>query len=114
MSSRLGIRLTKAEKSIINNLAKSYNLSSTEYLKLKVFEHNPDYLRKDMKFIIPDRSTHSYFLALSQVKLMYAVEKLFEKQGLMKKEEFRAFEEESSKICGHRLDILGYKKVENA
>jgi 5-methylcytosine-specific restriction endonuclease McrBC regulatory subunit McrC len=108
------MRITKEEKSIISKLAKSFNISVSEYLKLKVFEHNSDHLKGNAKFITPDQSTHSYFLALSQVKLMYAVEKLFEKQGLMKKEEFRAFEEESSKICGHRLDILGYKKVEKA
>jgi hypothetical protein len=114
MSSRYELRLTKAEKAIINKLARSFNLSSAEYLKLKMFEHNPDYLDQDPKFIVPNQSKHFYFMAMSQIRLMHMFEKLFEKLNLMKKDEFGLFEKELTTVCRQTIGKHGYQKLEKS
>jgi hypothetical protein len=113
MDNRLGIRISKKEKAELVKLAKLYDLTVTDYVKLKLFTHNSDYLEEDVKFIAPKEDKQAYFLAMSQVKLMLTLEKLFEKQGLMSKEEFRIFEKEASTICRQTISAFGYQKIES-
>lgn len=111
MSIHLCLRITKAEKAIISKLAKSFSMSVSEYIKLKLFEHNFDHLDLDVKFSTPSGSKHKYFLALSQIKLILLFERLFEKQGLMKNSEFRELDKEVSEASRAMIEKLGYKKT---
>jgi hypothetical protein len=114
MLNRLEIRITKEERLELNKLAKAYNLSASEYVKLKIFEHNTDYVDQDIKFITPQKAKHSYFLALSQVKLFLTFQRLFEKQGLMKVEEFKSFDKEITELGREMINKVGYKRIESS
>ena len=112
MRTCFGMRLTKTEKSNIHRLAKSFGLSASDYIKLKVFEHNPDALKQEPKYIVPDKSKHCYIIATTQVKLLYMFQKLFEKLNFLTKDEFGVLEKELSTICRQTVERLGYLKLE--
>ncbi len=111
MNDRLGIRINASEKAILNKLAKSYDLSVSDYVKLKIFEHNIDYVGQESKFVIPQELKHSYFLALSQIKLYLTLQELFERQGLMDREEFKSFDKKITEIGKEIIGKFGYKKI---
>jgi hypothetical protein len=109
---RVAVRLSKEEKKVLVGLALKYDMRISEYIKYRVFDQNPDYIEGDIKFISPDQAKNAYFLAMSQVKLMKVLQALFEKQGLMTKEEFLKFDKQSKELCVSALANLGYRKIE--
>jgi hypothetical protein len=111
MSIQLNIRITPEEKSKISKLARSFSLSISEYLRLKIFSHNSDYIGKDPKFIVPHDSKHVYFMAMSQVKLMFAFERLFVEHGFMSQEEFRKFDMKIAQASRDLIAKHGYQKI---
>lgn len=111
MHIQFSVRVTEHEKSAIEKLAKSFGMSTSDYIKHKLFDYNSDLLDQTPKYVIPDISKHSYFLALSQMKIMTMFAQLFEKLNLMTKDQFKLFEKESSAPCHLALERLGYKKL---
>ncbi len=62
MKSRIDIRIKKAEKTLIQRLAKMQYMNVTEYVKYRLFEQNPALTKIDYLYECPGNDRYHYTL----------------------------------------------------
>lgn len=108
---RQEFRFSEQEKRSLEDLAIKHSMTVSDYIKAKVFSQNPDFLEEDVKYICPNSAKHSYFLALSQIRLLHVIRELFVRNNIMTMEEFKIFYAKTKEQDAEVLATLGYKKI---
>lgn len=112
-SKQKGFRFSERETKMLAQLAKEQGMNESEYIKSKLFDNNPDLSEEGIKYICPSFLKHSYFLAFSQIRIQFLLEKILLNHENMNLEEFDKFRKEDKQKIEKILSELGYKKIQN-
>lgn len=82
---RLEFRASQDERKKIEEIANSYNLTISDYIRRKLLDDNDDIIDYEDIYLSPHEAKHNVFSVTALYKIIYMINELFRKQGLEEK-----------------------------
>lgn len=107
------LSITKREKQALEEVAKQFGFSLSEYMRKKLFNENTDLLDENKRYISASTDKHNIISLTILYKLFYTQQEILSKLNF-DKEEIEEIEQESLQFARKTREKHGYKIIEKS
>ena len=107
---RIEFRASQEERNKIDEIANSYDLTMSDYIRRKLLDDNEDLFIYEDKYISPHEAKHNVFTATALYKIISMLNELFKIQG-MDETKLTELEIKSLEYARSSRAIYGYKII---